>query len=60
MKQKTRMVIYCVGLTFLFGWWFWSIFQIQQNKLCTESSLIFAEVIQKEKTLRIKANNLNK
>ena len=53
MKQKTRMVIYCVGLTFLFGWWFWSIFQIQQNKLCTESSLIFAEVIQKEKTLRI-------
>ena len=24
MKQKILMIICCVGLTFLFGWWLWS------------------------------------
>ncbi len=42
-----------MSLTCLFSWWLWSAFHMQLNKLCSESSLVFAEVIQKEKTLRI-------
>jgi hypothetical protein len=53
MKQKILMILCCVGLTFLFGWWLWSAFHIQQNKLCSESSLVFTDVLQREKTLQI-------
>ena len=49
MKQKIWMILSCVGLTFLFGWWLWSAFHMQQNKLCSESSLVFAEVIKIER-----------
>lgn len=47
------MILGCVSLTCLFSWWLWSAFHIQLNKLCSESSLVFAEVMQKEKILRI-------
>lgn len=47
------MILGCVSLTCLFNWWLWSAFHIQLNKLCSESSLVFAEVMQKEKILRI-------
>ena len=53
MKQKILMIVCCVGLTFLFGWWLRSAFHIQQNKLCSESSLVFTDVLQREKTLQI-------
>ena len=53
MKQKIYMILSCVGLACLFSWWLWSAFHIQLNKLCSESSLVFAEVMQEEKILRI-------
>ena len=53
MKQKIYMILSCVSLTCLFSWWLWSAFHIQSNKLCSESSLVFAEVMQKEKILKI-------
>ncbi|RHR91251.1 hypothetical protein [Parabacteroides sp. AF14-59] len=53
MRQKIGVILSCVGLTFLFGWWLWSAFHIQLNKLCSESSLVFADVLQREKTLQI-------
>ena len=53
MRQKIWVILSCVGLTFLFGWWLWSAFHIQLNKLCSESSLVFADVLQREKTLQI-------
>jgi len=53
MRQKIGVILSCVGLTFLFGWWLWSAFHIQLNKLCSESSLVFADALQREKTLQI-------
>lgn len=53
MKQKIYMILSCVSLACLFSWWLWSAFHIQLNKLCSESSLVFAEVMQEEKILRI-------
>lgn len=53
MKQKIWAILSCMGLAFLFGWWLWGAFRIQQNKLCSELSFIFTDVLQEEKALRI-------
>ena len=53
MKRLILVILCCVGLTSLMLWWLWSTFHIQQNKLCSESSLVFSDVMQNEKTMRI-------
>lgn len=53
MKQLIGMILSCIILIILMAWWSRSAFHIQQNKLCSESSLIFADVVQIEKAMQI-------
>lgn len=53
MKQKTVIILSCVGLISLSSWLLWTVFHIQRNNICLKSSYVFSEVLKKEKMLRI-------
>lgn len=53
MKRMIWIILCCVGLVFFMAWWLWSAFVIQRSRLCSESSLVFADVMRKEKTIQI-------
>lgn len=53
MNHKIRVTLSCLGLVFLLGWGMWKAFQIQQDRLCSEISVLFTKAMEEEKALKI-------